>query len=105
MLINQIHLFHFRHDWTVEHQECISALSIGTKKRSTENASNPRQCLLKQEKTNVSSPHFDGNEMPSNAINTNNSEKASRIAGLVLSRRTGFVVAHQRGTLMDIEIT
>lgn len=43
--------------------------------------------------------------MPSNAINTNNSDKPSRIAGLVLSRRTGFVVAHQRGTLMDIEIT
>ena len=49
--------------------------------------------------------YFDGNEMPSNAINTNNSDnKPSRIAGLVLCRRTGFVVAHQRGTLMDIEI-
>jgi hypothetical protein len=43
--------------------------------------------------------------MPSNAINTNNSEKPSRIAGIVLSRRTGFVIAHQKGTLMDIEIT
>ena len=48
---------------------------------------------------------FDGNEMPSNAINTNNSEKPSRITGIVLSRRTGFVIAHQKGTLMDIEIT
>ena len=100
-----IPLFYFRHDWSIENQECLSALSIGTKKRSTENVSQPRQCLLKQDQTNVSSPHFDGNEMPSNAINTNNSDKASRIAGLVLSRRTGFVVAHQRGTLMDIEIT
>ena len=46
---------------------------------------------------------FDENEMPSNTIHT--TDKPSRIAGLVLSRRTGFVVAHQRGTLMDIEIT
>ena len=58
-----------------------------------------------QKEINENSPSFDTNEMPSNAINTNNSDKPSRIAGLVLSRRTGFVVAHQRGTLMDIEIT
>ena len=48
---------------------------------------------------------FDTNEVPSNAINTNCNDKSSRIAGLVLSRRTGFVVAHQKGTLRDIEIT
>ena len=83
----------------------MPALSAGTKKRTTENVSHLRQCLSKPEETNVSSPQFDGNELPSNAINTNNSDKASRIAGLVLSRRTGFVVAHQRGTLIDIEIT
>ena len=76
------------------------ALSIGGMKKSTENISS--RSITESQRVN---DDFNGNEMPSNAINTNNSDKASRIAGLVLSRRTGFVVAHQRGTLMDIEIT
>ena len=76
------------------------ALSIGGMKKSTENISS--RSIPETQRVN---DDFNGNEMPSNAINTNNSDKASRIAGLVLSRRTGFVVAHQRGTLMDIEIT
>ena len=65
---------------------------------------NTSNTLMTQDSNDVAAS-FDTNEVPSNAINTNCNDKSSRIAGLVLSRRTGFVVAHQKGTLRDIEIT
>ena len=87
----------YSHDSVGDTRDCMSSLSI-------ENLPNSRASPTIHDQKVPRTP-FDGNEMPSNAINTNNSEKPSRIAGIVLSRRTGFVIAHQKGTLMDIEIT
>ena len=94
---------HYRHEFSKSNHKFSSNLSLKNQKE-LEDRTDTKTISAKKERNEYNS-NFDANEMPSNAINTNNSDKPSRIAGLVLSRRTGFVVAHQRGTLMDIEIT
>lgn len=94
---------YYRHDFKKNNHKLSSELSLPNQGESEERVDIKTTAITKE--MNKHSSSFDNNEMPSNAINTNNSDKPSRIAGLVLSRRTGFVVAHQRGTLMDIEIT
>ena len=100
--INNSHFSHCRQSWGIESREYIPSTLAAPIKKSGEKCPSSQSIFMMQD-PDISS--FDGNEMPSNAINTNISDKPSRIAGLVLCRRTGFVVAHQRGTLKDIEIT
>ena len=95
--------FYYRQDFSNSNHKVLSNLFPRNQNESEECTDAPKLAVGKE--ANENDLGFDTNEMPSNAINTNNSDKPSRIAGLVLSRRTGFVVAHQRGTLMDIEIT
>ena len=95
--------FHYRQDFSNSNHKVLSNLFPRNANEFDE--CTEAQNIAVRKEANVKDLGFDANEMPSNAINTNNSDKPSRIAGLVLSRRTGFVVAHQRGTLMDIEIT
>ena len=99
----QIFLFYCSQEFNKSNHK-LSANLFPRRQSESDEKTDANEVVIRKE-VNENCPSFDTNEMPSNAINTNNSDKPSRIAGLVLSRRTGFVVAHQRGTLMDIEIT